>query len=58
MMIKRRRLLVALLMSTAVAPAGAESLREALVKAYQTNPTITGARAGQASVCLRRTTSL
>ena len=47
MMIKRRRLLVALLMSTAVAPAGAESLREALVKAYQTNPTITGARAGQ-----------
>jgi len=47
MMIKRRRLLVALLMSTAVAPAGAESLREALVKAYQTDPTITGARAGQ-----------
>jgi len=28
-------------------PIGAETLREALVKAYQTNPTITGARAGQ-----------
>lgn len=44
---KRRCLVVALLISTAVAPAGAETLREALVKAYQTNPTITGARAGQ-----------
>jgi hypothetical protein len=29
------------------APASAETLREALVKAYQTNPTLTGARAGQ-----------
>ncbi|MFM7027176.1 MAG: TolC family outer membrane protein [Chakrabartia sp.] len=29
------------------APAGAETLREALWKAYTTNPTITGARAGQ-----------
>ncbi len=28
-------------------PAGAETLREALAKAYQTNPTLTGARAGQ-----------
>jgi outer membrane protein len=32
---------------TASAPASAETLREALVKSYQTNPTITGARAGQ-----------
>jgi len=46
-MIQRRRLFVALLFSTAVTPASAETLREALVKAYQTNPTITGARAGQ-----------
>ncbi len=46
-MTQRRRLFVALLFSTAVTPASAETLREALVKAYQTNPTITGARAGQ-----------
>jgi outer membrane protein len=30
-----------------VAPAAAETLREALTKAYNTNPTLTGARAGQ-----------
>ena len=29
------------------APVSAETLREALVKAYQTNPTITGQRAAQ-----------
>jgi len=29
------------------APASAETLREALIKAYGTNPTLTGARAGQ-----------
>ena len=31
--------------ATAALPAGAETLRDALVKAYQTNPTITGQRA-------------
>ncbi len=46
-MIQRCRLFVALSISTAVTPAGAETLRGALVKAYHTNPTITGARAGQ-----------
>ncbi len=50
-MSQRRRLLVALLIATTAAAhttaASAETLREALVKAYQTNPTITGARAGQ-----------
>lgn len=43
----RRRLIAALLVATAAAPASADTLREALVKAYQSNPTITGARAGQ-----------
>ncbi|UVO53407.1 TolC family outer membrane protein [Sphingomonas sp. SUN039] len=43
----RRRILVALLAVTTACPLSAETLREALVKAYQTNPTITGARAGQ-----------
>ncbi len=38
--------MVALLLGSA-APVCAETLREALVKAYQTNPTITSARAGQ-----------
>jgi outer membrane protein len=33
-----------------VAPADAETLREALIKAYQTNPTLTGARAGQRAI--------
>jgi outer membrane protein len=46
-MIQRRRLVTALMIATAAVPASAETLREALVKAYQTNPTITGARAGQ-----------
>ncbi|MDB5696695.1 MAG: rane protein [Sphingomonas bacterium] len=31
-------------------PASADTLREALARAYQTNPTITGARAGQRAV--------
>ena len=31
-------------------PAGADTLREALLKAYQSNPTLTGARAGQRAV--------
>ena len=43
----RHRLIAALLLATAAAPVSAETLREALVKAYQSNPTITGARAGQ-----------
>ncbi len=41
------RLFAALLFATAATPLSAETLREALVKAYQSNPTITGARAGQ-----------
>ena len=50
-MSQRRRLVAALLIATgtiaSAGPLSAETLREALVKAYQTNPTITGARAGQ-----------
>jgi outer membrane protein len=50
-MSQRRRLFAAVLLATstvtAVGPVAAETLREALVKAYHTNPTITGARAGQ-----------
>ena len=50
-MSQRRCLFAAVLLATsavtALAPASAETLREALVKAYQTNPTVTGARAGQ-----------
>ena len=42
----RRSLIVLTLMASA-APVSAETLREALVKAYTTNPTLTGARAGQ-----------
>ena len=40
--------LAGLLLCTA--PVGADTLREALVKAYQTNPTLTGARAAQRAV--------
>lgn len=43
----KRRLIVALLFASVTTPLSAETLREALVKAYQSNPTITGARAGQ-----------
>ena len=43
-----RLLLVSALVTAA--PASAETLREALLRAYQTNPTITGARAGQRAV--------
>jgi outer membrane protein len=46
-MSQRRSLIAALLIATAATPVSADTLREALVKAYQTNPTITGARAGQ-----------
>jgi outer membrane protein len=44
-----RKVLISALMLGAVSavPASAETLREALAKAYQTNPTLTGARAGQ-----------
>lgn len=41
------RLLLAAATVLAAAPAAGESLREALLKAYQSNPTITGSRAGQ-----------
>lgn len=44
-----RSLKISLLAAAAlcVSPAAAETLRDALVKAYETNPTLTGARAGQ-----------
>ncbi len=42
-----RGLLALFLTSSLVAPAAAETLQEALVKAYATNPTLAGARAGQ-----------
>ena len=38
---------VALVLAMAATPLSAETLREALLKAYATNPTLTGARAGQ-----------
>ncbi len=46
------RRILALTISTALvaAPLKAETLREALVKAYNTNPTLTGARAGQRAI--------
>ena len=40
-------LLGTVLAGTGVASASAETLRDALLKAYQTNPTLTGQRAGQ-----------
>jgi outer membrane protein len=43
----KRTLIIALCLSTAAVPAHAETLREALVQTYNTNPTLTGARAGQ-----------
>ena len=43
----KRLLIAVVLLATATTPLSAETLREALVKAYQTNPTLTGARAGQ-----------
>jgi outer membrane protein len=44
---RKRFVFTAALLTSVAMPATAETLREALVKAYQTNPTITGARAGQ-----------
>ena len=46
----RLLLLAGISVGTVAAPASAETLREALAKAYQTNPTLTGARAGQRAV--------
>ena len=43
----RTRLLLGAAMAFAAVPAGAETLREALLKAYESNPTITASRAGQ-----------
>ncbi|MEO8723195.1 MAG: TolC family outer membrane protein [Sphingobium sp.] len=40
----------ALILALATTPSGAETLREAMLRAYQTNPTLTGARAGQRSI--------
>jgi hypothetical protein len=40
-------MIAALMASAIVAPAQAETLRDALSAAYETNPTLTGARAGQ-----------
>ena len=48
-----RKIVAPLLLVSALvtaAPVTAETLREALLRAYQTNPTITGARAGQRAV--------
>ncbi|MBJ7527274.1 MAG: hypothetical protein JHD10_08560, partial [Sphingomonadaceae bacterium] len=44
-----RRLLMAALLASAglVAPASADTLRDALVSAYETNPNLTAARQGQ-----------
>ncbi len=49
---KRLRLpaLILLLAGTAATPAAADTLREALAKAYQSNPDLTGARAGQRAI--------
>lgn len=47
----RRSLIVALLASaTLAAPAAADTLREALVSAYDTNPNLTAARQGQKAI--------
>lgn len=46
-MSQRQRLLATVFVVTTPLSASAETLREALIKTYQTNPTITGARAGQ-----------
>lgn len=43
----RRGMIAALMASAIVVPAQAETLRDALSAAYETNPTLTGARAGQ-----------
>jgi outer membrane protein len=45
-----RSVLLAAAASLLTTPATAETLREALAKAYKTNPTLTGARAGQRAV--------
>ena len=45
---RHRAAIALLLLSSAYSlPAGAETLQGALAKAYRTNPTLTGARAGQ-----------
>ena len=44
---KNRLFLTAAAVAIVASPASADTLREALVLAYQTNPTMTGARAGQ-----------
>lgn len=45
-----RSVLLAAAASLLTTPATAETLRDALAKAYKTNPTLTGARAGQRAV--------
>lgn len=44
---KNKLFLTAAVLAFASAPAGADTLREALITAYESNPTMTGARAGQ-----------
>ena len=44
---KRHLLASVALLATLASPSHADTLREALIAAYQTNPTMTGARAGQ-----------
>jgi outer membrane protein len=48
MMTRRLRYVgLSLVLCSTAMPAVAETLQEALTKAYQTNPTLAGARAGQ-----------
>lgn len=49
-MYKRNLMIGAAAMITMAGPAQADSLRDALVSAYQTNPTLSGARAAQRAV--------
>ncbi len=46
-MVLTRKLLAAASLLVLAQQASGETLRDALVKAYETNPTLTGARAGQ-----------
>ncbi len=45
--LRARLILLSAMIPLSVSPVHAETLQEALAKAYQTNPTLTGARAGQ-----------
>lgn len=49
-LITRKKMLLACVAGVLAAPVQAETLRDALIKAYQTNPTLNAARAGQRAV--------